>query len=312
MIFDERGRRRAAAGAPIRDPRDSPPPSIEVQVEFGAESRGSPLRSANEDHYLILRLSRQQETLMTSLPDQSLSEAFDERGYGMIVADGVGGTGIGEAASRLAIATLADLTIYFGRWNLRIDDDIAREVMNRGERFYRGIDSALLLRSADLPGAGLRTTLTAAYSAGRDLFVAHVGHSRAYLLRNGTLTRLTRDHTLADEPAAGAGPLLDIAASVRDGHHILTETIGSTDPSGPMIDIERYHLENRDIILLCTNGLTDVVGEDRIVDVLQSDRPCPEQCTALVNLAVEAGGKDDVTALVARYRIPEEDEESVL
>jgi PPM family protein phosphatase len=260
---------------------------------------------------LILRLSRHQETLMTSLPDQSLSERFDEYGYGMVVADGVGGTGVGEAASRLAIATLVDLAIYFGRWNVRIDDDIAREVMGRAERFFRAVDSTLLIQSANLPGAGLRTTLTAAFSAGHDLILAHVGHSRAYLLRNGRLARLTRDHTLADEPAAGAGPLVDIAASVRDRHHILTETIGSTDLSGPMIDIERYRLKNGDLILLCTNGLTDTVGEDRIVDVLQSDRPCAEQCTALVNLAVEAGGDDDVTALVARYRIPAKEGESV-
>ncbi len=176
---------------------------------------------------------------MTSLPDHEMPARFDEHGYGMVVADGVGGTGTGEAASRLAIATLMHLVIYFGRWNVRIDDDIAREVMDRAERFYRRVDSTLLHRSVDTPGPGLRTTLTAAYSAGRDLFLAHVGHSRAYLLRDGQLTRLTRDHTLADEPAAGVGPLVDIAASARDLHHILTETIGSTDLTGPMIDIER-------------------------------------------------------------------------
>jgi protein phosphatase len=283
-----------------------------VQVDFGAESRGSPLRSANEDHYSIVRIGRHQETLMTSLPDHQMPWRFDEHGYGMVVADGVGGTGSGEAASRLAIATLMRLVIYFGRWNVRIDDDIAQEVMARAERFYRRVDSTLLLRSADMPAPGLRTTLTAAYSAGRDLFLVHVGHSRAYLLRDGQLTRLTRDHTLADEPAAGAGPLVDIATSARDLHHILTETIGSADLSGPLIDIERCRLENRDLVLLCTNGLTDMIGEDRIAAVLRSDRPCADLCAALVSLAVEAGGEDDVTALAARYRIPEEETEAVL
>ncbi len=311
MSVDEPGRRRAAAGSRIRDPRDSPPPSVEVQVEFGAASRGSPLHSGNEDHYLILRMGRDQETLMTSLPGDAMPARFDEHGYGMIVADGVGGTGAGEAASRLAIATLTHLVNHFGRWNLRIDEDIAREVMDRAERFYRMVDSTLLLRGADMPAPGLRTTLTAVYSAGRDLFLVHVGHSRAYLLRGRQLTRLTRDHTLADEPAAGAGPLVDIAASARDLHHILTETIGSTDLSGPMIDIDRCRLEDRDLVLLCTNGLTDMVGEEQIVDVLRSDRTCAEQCAALVSLAVEAGGEDDVTVLVARYRIPEEKEASV-
>ena len=132
-----------------------------------------------------------------------------------------------------------------------------------------------------------------------------MGHSRAYLFRDGQLTRLTRDHTLADEPATGMGPLVNIAASARDLHHILTETIGSADLSGPMIDIERASLENGDVVLLCTNGLTDMVGEDRIAGVLlQSDRTCPEQCAALVNLAVQAGGDDDVTVLVARIESP--------
>ena len=182
-------------------------------------------------------MGRHQETLITSLPDHEVPQRFDEYGYGMVVADGVGGTGTGEAASRLAIATLTHLVIYFGRWNLRIDDEIAREVMARAERFYRRVDSVLLHRSAGTPG--LRTTLTAAYSAGRDLFLVHVGHSRAYLLRGGQLSRLTRDHTLADEPATGMGPLVDIATSARDLHHILTETIGSTDLAGPMIDIDR-------------------------------------------------------------------------
>ena len=79
-----------------------------------------------------------------------------------------------------------------------------------------------------------------------------------------------------------------------------------------MIDIDRCRLEDRDIILLCINGLTDMVGEDPIVDVLRSDRTCAEQCAALVSLAVEAGTDDDVTALVARYRIPEEEGESAL
>jgi serine/threonine protein phosphatase PrpC len=285
-------------------PPDSPPPGAEVKVEFGAQSRRGALRSVNEDHFLIVRLGRNQETLMTSLPEPEAPRRFDEYAYGMVVADGVGGTGAGEAASRLAITTLAHLVIHFGRWNLRIDDDIAREVMARAERFYRKVDSTLLHRSSDR--AGLRTTLTAVYTAGRDLFVVHVGHSRAYLLRGGQLIRLTRDHTLADEPAAGTGPLLDIAASVRDLHHILTEIIGSRDLSGPMIDIERHSLEDGDVVLLCTNGLTDVVAENQIVEVLQSDRSCPEQSGALINLAVEAGTDDDVTAVVARYRIPEE------
>ena len=148
-------------------------------------------------------------------------------------------------------------------------------------------------------------TARAAFSAGRDLFLAHVGHSRAYLVRNQQLVRLTRDHTLAND-RAGHGLLIDIAAAARDLHHILTETLGTSDLAGPSIDIDRFRLADGDRVLLCTNGLTDIVSESRIADVLQSDRTSAGQCAALVDLATEAGTEDDVTALVARYRIAED------
>ncbi len=285
--------------------RDSPPPAVGVLVEFGALSRRGAERPVNTDHYLVLRLGRHQETLLTSLPASEVPRRFDEYGYAMLVADGVGGHG--EAASRLAVATLAHLAIHFGRWNVRIDDGIAQEVMARAERFYRKVDSRLRRQPNDRP-PGLQTTLTAVYSAGRDLFLAHVGHSRAYLVRNREIVRLTRDHTLADEPARGNGPLVDVATATRDLHHILMETIGTADPAGPMIDIDRCRLANGDVVLLCSNGLTDVLSEAQIAAVLSSDSTPQEQCATLINLAADAGARDDVTAVVSRYCIPEGDD----
>src|SRR5262245_32814749 len=105
-----------------------PPPSSIVEVEFGAESRRGTARAVNEDHYLVVRLGRTQETIKTSLSEAVIRTAFREHGYGMAVADGIGGTGAGEYASRLAIATLLYLLRAFGRWNLRIDDAVAREI----------------------------------------------------------------------------------------------------------------------------------------------------------------------------------------
>lgn len=290
--------------SPLLSPVDFPPASAKVTVEFGADSRPGRYRSANEDHYLVLRLGRHQETLMTSLPDHEAPKRFDEFGYGMVIADGMGGTGAGEVASRLAIATLVHLALHFGKWNLRIDDQIAREVIARAERFYRDVDGTLVRESRAGSTSALKTTLTAAYSAGRDLFVAHVGHSRAYLLRDPELVQLTRDHTLAAQRRGTTG-LLDLAGTARDLQHILTETMGATGAAGPRVEIGRLSLVDGDVVLLCTNGLTDGVGEDRIAAVLGSDRAPAHQCRTLVNLAVDAGGEDDVTALVARYRIPE-------
>jgi serine/threonine protein phosphatase PrpC len=280
-------------------PFDSPPPSGTVEVEFGAQSRRGPRRLANEDNYLVLRLGRHQDTLMTSIPSQAIAPRFDEFAYGMVIADGTGGDG--DAASRLAITTLLHLTVYFGKWNVRIDEAIADEVMDRAARFYRGVDSTLS-QAGQQSKLGLQSTLTAVFTAGNELIFAHVGHSRVYLYRDGELQQLTRDHTLAAERRGKTG-IVDMTGTARDLHHTLTETMGMTAPGGPRIDIERCGLLDGDTVLLCTNGLTDVVDEAGIARVLQLYRAPDDQCRMLVDLAIEAGGEDDVTAVMAHYRI---------
>ena len=283
-----------------------PPASATVQVDFGAQSRRGGTRSVNEDHYVIIKLNRNQETLLTSLPETALARRFDEYGYAMVVADGIGGGGVGEEASRLALATLVQLVVYFGKWNLRIDDAIAREIVARAERFYRHVDATMISEAGTGPGTSLQTTMTAVFGAGRDLFFAHVGHSRAYLYRNGELMRMTRDHTIGMGMPSQVtlAPLVDVNVTARDLKHILTETIGMSGGRGPRIDLERFRIEDEDVVLVCTNGLTDAVDEDVIAKVLGSGRTPDELCNTLVELAVKAGAEDDVTALVGRYRIP--------
>ncbi len=282
------------------------PASATAQVVFGAQSRRGWVREVNEDHYLVLRLGRFQETLLTSLSDEILTKRFEEYGYAMIVADGMGGTGAGESASRLALMTLDHLITYFGRWNLRVDDDIAREIMSRAERFYRHVDGAIVAQRRTGAEATNQTTLTATFGSGHDLFFAHVGHSRAYLSRNRLLMRLTRDHTVARHHAKGVptAPLVDVNAGARDLAHVLTDTIGMAGQTGPTIDIERLNVDDGDRVLVCTNGLTDAVDEQSIAEVLGSSQSPDEICRSLVELAALRGGQDDVTAVVAQYRFP--------
>jgi protein phosphatase len=275
-----------------------------VQVTFGAQSRRGQSRSVNEDHYVVLELGRHQETLLTSLPDEAIAARFDERGYAMVVADGMGGTGAGEAASHLAIATLVYLVRQFGKWNLRIDDAVAQEIMARAERFYRQVDNTVAYQRRTGAIRTSQTTLTAVFGAGNDLFFAHVGHSRAYLLRDGHLLRLTRDHTLGARSRSGAARLFEVNAARRDRSHVLTDTIGMRGSRGPRIDIERFRLCDDDRVLVCTNGLTDAVDEAGIASCLSTDESPDAQCRGLVDRAMAAGGEDDVTALVARYRLP--------
>ena len=283
-----------------------PPSSAKVEFEFAARSRRGTSRSINEDHYLIARMSRQLELLKTSLPEAPISKQFDEYGYVMVVADGMGGAGAGEVASRLALTTLVQMVLYFGKWNLRIDSLVAREIMGRAERFYRHVDAAVASESLTGPTSGLQTTLTALFGSGRDLFFAHVGHSRAYLCRNRELMRLTRDHTVGrqDRYGVSVAPMVDLNVAARDLKHIITETIGMGGKGGPTIDLERFRLDDQDVVLLCTNGITDALDERVVAEVLSSGRPCDEMCARLVTLTEEAGGEDDATAIVGRYHIP--------
>ena len=212
----------------FRDPSDAPPPETTVTVEFGARTRPGPLRATSDDHYLVMRQGRLQETLMTSLPENQLARRFEEFGYGMVVADGLGGDG--ETASRLAIATLVQLATYFGPGHVRVYPPIADEMMERAARYYRSVDAALSQAGYSRQDV-LQTTLTVIYTAGRELFFAHVGHSRAYLWRGDRLTQLTRDHTVS---LAGAEPgrpvLVTNGPTVRDLTHVLAATLGG--PSG--------------------------------------------------------------------------------
>jgi len=276
--------------------------SSAIRVDFAARSHPG-RQSANEDHYLVLRLGRHQETLATSLPDGEVPARFDEAAYGILIADGMGTNGIGEAASRLAISTFAQLALHFGRWNLRIDPQIADEVIQRGLRFYNSIDEIVTGAGGATSGSSaMGTTLTVAYIADDTLFLGHVGHSRAYMLRKETLTRLTRDQTLAGRLEAGIPPG-PTAVAAQDLGHLLTDAIGGT-AGAPSIQIGRIRLEPDDCLLLCTNGLTDVVDHESLKAILLQPDGLEQQCQALVDLALAREGTDNVTAIIAKYSVP--------
>ncbi len=282
-------------------PEAFPPLSALVQADIGASARRRGGESAGSDHYLVLKLGRNQETLLTSLPPEAIPKRFDESAYGMVVADGMGS--LADVASGLSVAGLLQLALRFGRWNLRVDDQLAPDIVERITHFYRQIDSALVNVNRQGGGSPLYSTLTAVVSAGRDLFFAHVGHSRAYLFRAGALIRLTRDHTRAIRRDR-ARHLVDLSEAASDAHHILTDALGAGSED-PRIDVERLTLADGDLIMLCTNGLTDVLPDQKIAAVLGSNRPPQETSETLVSRALEAGAADDVTVVLARYRVPE-------
>ena len=299
---DARTARRRAL-SPVLDTEGFQTLSSAVRVELGATSRRGSLRPHNDDHYLAIRLARSQAVITTSLASTDLPDNFHEQAYAFLVADGLGDRGVGSLASRTALSTFAHLALHFGQWNIRIDSFTAEQVKERAKRFYERINEAVRQRGQENSELrGMATTLTAAYSAGDDLFIAHVGHSRAYCFREGDLLPLTADHTIAGRNVNGSKPQA-VPRSSQDLQHILTDTLGG-GAGLPEILIEHFRLLDGDRLLLCTNGLTDVLDDEQIAETLSTRRRPQEDCTALADLAASRGGEDDVTVVLADYRIP--------
>jgi len=275
--------------------------SSEILLEIGAASKCGTEHSYNTDHYLALRVGRLQETLATSLAEQDLPPRFEEYAYVLLIADGLGGSAGGGRASRVALSALAHQAIRYGKWNVRLEPDTAARIDEQGEFFFRQINDAVLEASrAHVRLADMATSLTVVYIAETSLFFAHVGHARAFLFRDGVLIQLTEDQTL-EQRRPGTRQLHVLQQPKVDMKHVVTETLGSR-PGGPEVVIEHVELWSGDRVVLCTNGLTDVLRDDQIADVLAFRRRPDDDCQRLVDLALAAGGRDDVTVLIADYR----------
>jgi PPM family protein phosphatase len=293
---------RRVALSPLLASAEFRPLSASVKVEVAGHAGRGNLPGLNDDHFLVVHLSRHQETLATSLSEADLPPRFQEQAYAMLVADGLGLHGSGSVASRIALSTIAHMALHYGQWNLRVDSKTAAEIVERAEWFFSRADAAVANKTRTSPALlGMASALTAAFSAGDDLFVAHVGHSRAYLFRDGKLIQLTRDQTVARQlemqPAAKA------TARARDLSHLLTDALGAGG-SAPEVSVEQYRLIDGDIVMLSTNGLTDSLSTDEIAEALARRRKPQETCALLAELAKEAGGLASTTVVIAQYSIP--------
>jgi protein phosphatase len=283
---------------------DAPAPySTLVQVDLAGFSHAGKVRPNNEDHFLIVRFGRYLEPVATNLPVNDRPMVSEESGYGMVVADGIGGSAEGEVASKMAINTFINLVLRTPDWILRQDDDSSTQrALRRASERFREVNAALSEHAGADPNLrGFGTTMTMAMSVGSDLLIAHVGDSRAYLYRQGNLVQLTRDHTLA-QAMADQGVLRQQEVNKNKFRHVLTRALGSDDDLQP--DVDSLTLENGDTLILCTDGLTDMVPPPRIAMILAANESAQTTCYRLVDEALNAGGKDNVTAVVARYLLP--------
>jgi protein phosphatase len=294
---------------PAPDPEDVEDvlPPARITADVAALSHAGKVREQNEDSYAIFRMGRFLERVASNIPEDALASHREDSGWLMAVADGLGGHSAGEVASRTALVSFMQLILRSPRWALRLDDPATREadinaLFKRARAYLAGVHDALRERAAaDTELEGMGTTLTTAYSVGNDLFVVHVGDSRAYLLRGGKLRRITRDHTLA-QSYADQGLIPQAEVESHELGHVLTRAMGAGD-SHPESEIHHLDLQHDDRVLLCSDGLTRCVAESDITALLSAFSDSAGACRALVDRALALGGTDNITAVVARYRV---------
>ena len=249
----------------------NPKPGLEVATltDIGR------LRVNNEDSFLYWE------------PDTD--EEFSRKGRLAIIADGMGGYEGGQEASRLAVETVR---FVYDR-DLRDDP---RDALVNG---LRSAHDAIQRFAIEHPQfAGMGTTCTALAIVERHLYFAHIGDSRLYLLRAGTTSRLTRDHSYVGR-LVETGIVRSEDAESHPQRHILTAALGAGREVIPHIPEQPIPLEAGDVLILCTDGLWSVVGEAELARIALSESPS-EACTKLVKAALERGGPDNVTVIVLR------------
>ena len=280
-------------------------PSALVQVDLAAQSHSGLVRENNEDHYLVVQVTRSLETLLTNLTADALPKRFDETAYGMLVADGMGGMAGGEVASSVALLKLMELAVQTPDWTMKMNKpENAASVMRRMTDRFRKIDDELRKQGeSNYSLHGMGTTLTVVITLGTQVILSHIGDSRAYLLRGKTLYQLTKDDTLA-QALIEAGIAEPEDPSTQAMRHVLTAALGTLgEPSDPQV--KRLHLSDGDQLLLCTDGLSEMVTDDSIAAVLTDSPSSATACQGLIDLALASGGHDNITVVLARYRFPQ-------
>ncbi len=244
-----------------------------VLVAAGSSQAGLQ-RAVNEDHL--------------ATPEGMDSELLARRGHLYLVADGMGGHAAGEQASALAVSTVMEA--YYGHPSLDPAQALTEAIRQANAAVYR--------QAQHPETAGMGSTVVAALVRGRDLYIAHVGDSRAYLIRGQTIRQITQDHSWVAEQVK-AGLLSEEEARRHPQRNVVTRSLGS----GPEVEVDLSceRLRPGDAVLLCSDGLTNEVGDEEIRQIVAGNDP-QEAANQLVELAQQRGGSDDVTALVIGIR----------
>jgi PPM family protein phosphatase len=274
-----------------------PKPRDEDLDFFGLTDQGL-VRKDNQDHFLFCTLHKTMRVGGTSLPNAELLELPSQRlaSLGM-VADGVGGRAGGETASRTAVETIASYMTHtvesFYAGNTR-DEQAFLAALEGAAR--RGHEAVVARAEESGDDRGVATTFTMMIAIWPAIYLLHVGDSRCYRYRGGVAKQLTKDQTMAQE-LVDSGVLPAERAAESRFAHVLSSSLGgrATRP-----EVSKADLQPGDVILLCSDGLTKHVSDERIAERLRTLESSEQACRALVQDALDDGGSDNVTAVVLR------------
>ncbi|UCF40537.1 MAG: serine/threonine-protein phosphatase [Gemmatimonadota bacterium] len=270
--------------------------------EFDAYGLTHPgkVRESNQDHFLVSSLRKRMEIHFSSLPNAGQWAPADERlAYLAMVADGVGSGRKGEEASRTAIEAIAQYVAQSMRCYYDVDSSDEGVFLDALHEAAMRCHASVVQKAEEDPSrAGMATTLTLWLGVWPQAYFLQVGDSRCYLFRDGVLTQITRDQTMAQE-LVDQGVLTRADADNSRWAHVLSSAIGGSE-SVPVVT--RIDQAWKHVGLLCSDGLTKHVSDERIRERLSSMESAKQVCQDLLQDALDGGGSDNITVVVGRLR----------
>ena len=262
-----------------------------VTVTVRARTDLGRTRDHNEDAFLVADLTTRTVDLTNGGPHQ-----VGERGILFLVADGMGGAAAGELASSMA----ADLIFrhLIESWNTEADTSPEQFTQHLRTAVEQANDRIHLYSKEHPDVRGMGTTATVAGVLGGVLYLAQVGDSRAYLVRAGAATQLTKDQSLMQR-LVDAGELTEEEAEHSERRNIILQALG---PDARIrVDLTWQRLSRGDILVICSDGLSGQVKREEIAELLKSQQNLDSLCDQLIAIANERGGPDNITVVAARF-----------
>jgi protein phosphatase len=279
----------AGKDEPAGDGKAEATARVEVTVRLFGRTDVGQVREHNEDNFIVADLTRESRGLMES----DRNQAVGDRGTLLGVCDGMGGAAAGEVASQLAV------DIIYQRMAIgdapKDRDDLAARLVHSIEAAGLRIFSEAKL---DRTRRGMGTTATIASLVDDHIFFGQVGDSRAYILRGDRLVQVTRDQSLVNQ-LIEAGQLTEEEAETFEHNNIILQALGTADTV--QVDLTYALLRRGDTLMLCSDGLSGMIRNDEIREVLRSVEDPLEACKTLTDRANQAGGHDNITVVVAKF-----------